>query len=215
MLFGKLLPREGNFFEMFNQHADHIVVAAHALSNMVACYSDLSEREKHNQTVDKAERAADHVTQQINHLVHQTFITPIDREQIHGLINGMDEVLDLIQDCAESMALYDVRHITDEIRRLTDINVQCCERLQSAMTLLGKVSNAANAETVLKTCADIDQLESDANRVLRVAMGNLFRDEQDVREVIKLKAVYELLESITDQCEDVANLIEGVVLENS
>ena len=127
----------------------------------------------------------------------------------------MESVLDAIQHCAESMALYDVRHITDEIRRLTDINVQCCERLQSAMALLGKVSHAPTAEAVLKTCAEVAQLEADANRVLRVAMGNLFRDEPDMREVIKLKTVYQLLETISDECEEVANLIEGVVLENA
>ena len=215
MLFGKLLPKEGNFFEMFNQHADHTVVAVRAFSDMVARYTDLAEREKHNQTVDEAERAADRTAQQIQQLVHQTFITPIDREQIHGLITGMESVLDAIQHCAESMALYDVRHITDEIRRLPDINVQCCERLQSAMALLGKVSHAPTAEAVLKTCAEVAQLEADANRVLRVAMGNLFRDEPDMREVIKLKTVYQLLETISDECEEVANLIEGVVLENA
>lgn len=215
MLFGKLLPREGNFFAMFNQHADHIVVAVRAFSNLIARYSDLREREQHNQAVDEAKRAANRVAQQVHHLVHQTFITPIDREQIHALINSMESVLDAIQHCAESMALYDVQHITAEIQRLTELCVQCCEYMQAALTLLGQVSNTSTANTVLQTCGEIAKLESDANRVLRVAMGNLFRDEPDMREVIKLKTVYELLENITDCCEDAANLIEGVVLENA
>ncbi len=215
MLFGKLLPREGNFFEMFNQHADHIVEAAHAFSQLVAHYNDLQLREKYAQDVDNAELAADRVTHEVNKAVHKTFITPIDREQIHNLINTMDDVADLFQDSAETMSLYDIRHMTDEISRLTDLSVKCCERLQSAVKLLNKLADPATADAALKTCEEIDRLENDADRVLRAAMSKLFREEPDVRELIKLKAIYELLETITDKCEDVANLIEGIVLENS
>ena len=215
MLFGKLLPREGNFFEMFNQHADRIVEAGHAFSQLVANYNDLHLREKYNDDVDNAERAADRVTHEVNKTLHQTFITPIDREHIHTLINTMDDVADLLQDCAESMALYDVRHMTDEIHRLTDLSLKCCERVRDAVKLLDRIADQSTAEAALKTCEEIDRLEGDADRVLRAAMSKLFREEPDVREVIKLKAIYELLETVTDRCEDVANLIEGIVLENS
>ena len=215
MLFGKLLPREGNFFEMFNQHADRIVEAARAFSQLVANYNDPHLRDKYNQDVDNAERAADRVTQDVNRLIHKTFITPIDREQIHSLINTMDDVADLIQDSAETMALYDVHHMTEEITRLTDLSVKCCERLQAAVRLLSRLADPGTAEAALKTCEEIDRLESDADRVMRSAMSKLFRHEPDVRELIKLKAIYELLETITDRCEDVANQIEGIVLENS
>ncbi len=215
MLFGKLLPREGNFFEMFNQHAGQIVLAAQSFALLVANYQDPVLREKYNQEVDNAERAADRVTQDVNRLIHKTFITPIDREQIHSLINTMDDVADLIQDSAETMALYDVHHMTDEITRLTELSVKCCERLKHAVSLLDRIADQSTAEAALKTCEEIDRLESDADRVMRSAMSKLFREEPDVREVIKLKAIYELLETITDKCEDVANLIEGIVLENS
>jgi len=215
MLFGKLLPREGNFFEMFNQHADRIVEAAHAFAALVQHYNDPILRDKYNQDVDNAERAADRVTHEVNRAIHKTFITPIDREQIHSLINTMDDVADLIQDSAETMALYDVRQMNDEILRLTDLSVKCCERLRDAVRLLDKIADPATAEAALKTCEEIDRLESDADRVLRSAMSKLFREEPDVREVIKLKAIFELLETITDKCEDVANHIEGIVLENS
>jgi uncharacterized protein len=215
MFFGKLLPREGNFFDMFNQHADRIVEAARAFSQLVAHYSDPHLRDQYNRDVDNAERAADRVTHDVNKMLHQTFITPIDREQIHKLINTMDDVADLIQDSAETMALYDVKFMTDDIKRLTDISVKCCERLAAAVKLLGSISEKSSAEAALKTCEEIDKLESDADRVMRSAMSKLFREEPDVREVIKLKAIYELLETITDKCEDVANLIEGVILENS
>ena len=215
MFFGRLLPREGNFFEMFNQHAEQIVVAARAFSNLVANYNDPHLREKYNRDVDVAEEAADKITRDVNKAIHVTFITPIDREQIHSLINTMDDVADLIQDCAETMALYDVRHMTTEISRLTELSLKCCERLRDAVKLLAKISEQSTAEAALKTCEEIDQLESDADRVMRSAMSKLFREESDVREVIKLKAIYELLETITDRCEDVANVIEGIVLENS
>jgi hypothetical protein len=215
MLFGKLLPREGNFFEMFNQHADRIVEAAHAFSKLVANYSDLDLREKYNREVDEAEGAADRITHEVNRAIHKTFITPIDREQIHSLINTMDDVADLIQDSAETMALYDVRHMTEEMRRLTELSVKCCERLKDAVRLLDRIADPATAEAALKTCEEIDKLESDADRVMRSAMSKLFREQPDVRELIKLKAIYELLETITDKCEDVANVIEGIVLENS
>ncbi len=215
MLFGKLMPREGNFFELFNQHADRIVEAARAFSNLVANYSDPHLREQYNRDVDNAERAADRITHEVNRMLHKTFITPIDREQIHKLINTMDDVADLIQDSAETMALYDVRHMTDEITRLSDLSVRCCERVKDAVNLLDKIADMGTAEAALKTCEEIDRLESDADRVMRSAMSKLFREEPDVREVIKLKAIYELLETITDKCEDVANLIEGVVLDNS
>jgi uncharacterized protein len=215
MFFGKLLPREGNFFEMFNQHADRIVEAARAFASLVTHYSDPHMREQYNRDVDNAERAADRVTHDVNKMLHQTFITPIDREQIHKLINTMDDVADLIQDSAETMALYDVKFMTDDIKRLTDISVKCCERLAAAVKMLGTISDKGTAEAALKTCEEIDKLESDADRVMRSAMSKLFREEADVRELIKLKAVYELLETITDKCEDVANLIEGVILENS
>jgi len=215
MLFGKLMPREGNFFEMFNQHGDRIVEAARAFSQLVANYNDPHLREQYNRDVDNAERAADRVTHDVNRLLHKTFITPIDRDQIHKLINTMDDVADLIQDSAETMALYDVRVMTEEITRLTNLSVKCCERVKDAVKLLDRIADPGTAEAALKTCEEIDRLESDADRVMRSAMSKLFREEPDVREVIKLKAIYELLGTITDKCEDVANLIEGIVLENS
>jgi uncharacterized protein len=215
MFFAKLLPQEGNFFELFNQHAEHIGEAARAFSQLVDNYHDPILREQYNREVDNAEHSADRVTAEVNRMLHKTFITPIDREQIHQLINTMDDVADLLQDSAETMALYDVKQMTEEIRRLTDISVRCCARMQDAIKMIPKVSDPSVAEAALKTCEEIDKLEGDADRVLRSAMSKLFREEPDVRELIKLKAIYEHLESITDRCEDVANLIEGIILENS
>ena len=215
MLFGKLLPREGNFFELFNQHGNHIVEGARAFILLIQNYADLDLREKYGNEVGNAERSADRVTAEVNRLLHKTFITPIDREQIHGLINAMDDILDLLQDSAEVMQLYDLKNVSEDVIRLGEISVKCCERVQHVVSLLPKLSQASVAEAALKTCEEIDRLESDADRVMRSAMSRLFRDNIEVRELIKLKAVYEHLESISDRCEDVANIVEGIVLENS
>jgi predicted phosphate transport protein (TIGR00153 family) len=215
MLFGKLLPREGNFFELFNQHGDRIVEGARAFILLIQNYADPQLRDKYAEEVGNAERQADRITAEVNRLLHKTFITPIDREQIHSLINAMDDILDLLQDATETMSLYDVRAMTEDVLRLGDLSARCCERVQHAVALLPKLSQPEAAEAAIKTCEEIDKLESDADRVMRSAMSKLFREETDVRELIKLKAIYELLESISDRCEDVANLIEGVVLENS
>ncbi|TDM09041.1 MAG: DUF47 domain-containing protein [Ideonella sp. MAG2] len=215
MIFGKLLPKDGNFFQLFNEHGNYIAEGSRAFLSMVQYYSAPDLREKYAHEVDAAERNADRITAEVNRLLHRTFITPIDREQIHSLINAMDDILDLLQDSSEVMALYDVQRMTEDVQRLTEISVKCCERVQSAVALLPRLNEAEVAESALKTCEEIDRLESDADRVMRSAMSRLFREEQDTRELIKLKAIYEHLESISDRCEDVANLIEGIVLENS
>lgn len=208
-MFGRLMPREGNFFELFNAHADWIVEGARELAAMMTNFSAL---DAHAQRIDGAERAADKVTHETITLLHKTFITPFDREQIHALITSMDDILDLMQDVAESVVLFDLQHVTPEAQQLAEICQMCCERVKGAVSML---TNVKQPEAILKTCQEIDRLESDADRVLRGAMSKLFRDEPDVKQLIKLRSIYELLETITDRCEDVANIIEGIVLENS
>ncbi len=215
MLFGKFLPREGNFFELFNEHGGFIAEGGRAFQKMIENYADPGLRQQYADEVDRAEHAADRVTAEVNRLLHRTFITPIDREQIHSLINAMDDILDLLQDSSETLSLYDVRAVPEQVLQLATLSVRCCERVQHAVTLLPNLSKPETTEAALKTCEEIDRLESDADRVMRSAMSRLFREEADVRELIKLKAIYEQLESISDRCEDVANLIEGIVLENS
>ena len=208
-MLGRLMPREGNFFELFNAHAARIAEGSQELSAMMTSFTDL---ETHAQHIDAAERAADKITHETITLLHKTFITPFDREQIHGLITAMDDILDLTQDVAESVVLYDIRKITPEASQLAEICQMCCDRVRAAVALL---TNIKQPDAILKTCEEIDRLESDADRVMRAAMSKLFRDEADVKQLIKLRSIYELLETITDRCEDVANIIEGIVLENS
>ena len=145
-------------------------------------------------------------------LLHTTFITPFDRDEIHRLISRMDDVLDLIQDTAESLVLYNIQKVTPEATQLAELVLRCAERVQSAV---GLMASMADAPAILKLCQEIDKLESEADKVMRAAISELFRNETDTRQLIKLKAVYELLESATDKCQDVANVIESVVLENA
>jgi hypothetical protein len=208
-MLGRLMPREGKFFDLFNAHAERIAEGGRELAVMIGTFTDL---EAHAQRIDAVERAADKITHETIALLHKTFITPFDRDQIHQLITTLDDILDLIQDVAESVALYDLRRATPEAKQLAEINQMCCERVKTAVGLL---TNIKHPEAILKCCEEIDRLESDADRVLRAAMSKLFRDEADVKNLIKLRTIYELLETISDRCEDVANIIEGIVLENS
>ena len=208
-LFSKLMPREGRFFDFFNAHALRIVEGSQELVQLM---SNLDQVEHHARRIDEAERAADKITHETILVLHSTFITPFDREQIHQLITRMDDILDLIQDVAESLLVFDVRRTAPEAEQLARICHMCCERVKTAVSLL---ANLSAPQAILKTCEEIDRLESDADRVMRSAMSRLFRDETDMKQVFKLRSVYLLLEEITDRCEDVANIIEGIVLENA
>ncbi len=208
-MFGRLMPKEGRFFDLFNDHAALVVEGAHELNLFM---SDMGNREAHSQNVSAIEKKADKITYETILLLHQTFVTPLDREDIHKLISTMDDILDLMEDVAECVVLYDVREVTDAARKLAEICVACAEKVKQAV---GMLANLDNSQAILKICSDIDQLESEADRVMRSAMSKLFRDEPDTRQLIKLKAIYELLETVTDRAEDTANVIEGIVLENA
>lgn len=208
-MFGRLLPTEGRFFEHFVELAEHILQASRELAELMTSFDDVERRAYNIETIEKN---GDRITHAAVEMLHKTFITPIDRDHIHQLITNMDDILDLIEDSAQSVFLYDIRSVTPEAKKLADICVACAEKVKSAVSML---SNMANARTIMATCGEIDKLESEADHVMRSAMAKLFRDEPDTRQLIKLRSVYELLEAITDRCEDVANIIEGIVLENS
>jgi uncharacterized protein len=208
-MFGRLMPQEGRFFELFNEHAEQVLQGSRALAELLARGDDLERRAY---DIESLEKRGDKITQNTIALLHKTFITPIDRDDIHQLITKMDDILDLIEDAAQSVFLYDLHSVTPEAKKLGEICVACAEKVQAAVRLLASMKNAA---AIMKVCDEVDRLESEADRVMRAAMAKLFRDEADVRQVIKLRAVYLLLEEVTDTCEDVANIIEGIVLENS
>lgn len=207
------MPKEVKFFDLFDGHADLIAKGGQQLVDLVNTLDQGPEvLAKNAQAIDTTETTADKVTHEVMALLHTSFNTPLDRDEIHRLITGMDDILDLIQDFAEAMLLYDIAALTREAQQLAAICGTCCDRVHEAVHLLRKMDNAP---AILKFCREIDQLESEADRVMRTGITNLFRDEPDVRQLIKLKGIYELLESVTDSCEEVANVIEGIILENS
>jgi uncharacterized protein len=208
-MFGRLMPHEGRFFDHFKELAALIVDGSRELQALMAKFDDVERRRFNIETIEKK---GDKVTHATVELLHKTFITPLDRDDIHQLITNMDDILDLIEDSAQSISMYDLQSVTPDAARLTEICVGCAEKVKAAVELL---PNMENARQILEVCADIDRLESDADHLMRTAMAKLFRDEPDVRQLIKLRTVYELLEEMTDRCEDVANIIEGIVIENS
>ena len=208
-MFGRLMPTEGKFFDLFIQHADLCVKGS---KEMVALMTNFDDLEIRVHAIEGIEKQADTVTYNTIELLHKTFITPIDRDDIHKLITKMDDILDLLEDAAQTISLYDIREITQEAKRLAELCLACSEKVRAAVGLL---HNMDNSRQILIICEEIDRLESDADHVMRAAMSKLFREEPDVRNLIKLKAIYEILETVTDRCEDVANIIEGIIVENA
>ena len=208
-MLGRFMPTEGRFFQLFDEHAEQVAQGSRELAELMANFDDIERRTR---SIETLEKRADKIAHATIELLHKTFITPIDRDDIHRLITRMDDILDLIEDCAHSIFLYDVRGVTPDAARLAGINVACGAKVKEAVGLL---SNMEHAQRILAVCNDIDRLESEADHVMRSAMARLFREEPDVRQVIKLRSIYELLEQMTDRCQDVANIIEGIVLENA
>jgi predicted phosphate transport protein (TIGR00153 family) len=203
------MPTEGKFFDLFNQHAALCVKGAQEMVGLMTNFDDLENR---THAVESIEKQADKITYATVDLLHKTFITPIDRDDIHKLITRMDDILDMMEDAAQTISLYDLKTVTPEAKRLAELCLGCCEKVQAAV---GMLHDMGNAKKIIALCEDIDRLESDADHVMRAAMSKLFRDEPDVRNLIKMKAIYEILETVTDRCEDVANIIEGIIVENA
>ncbi|MET0281585.1 MAG: DUF47 family protein [Steroidobacteraceae bacterium] len=207
-----LVPREGKFFDFFNQHAARAAEASNELTLLLSEYADVPGRAIRAERINTLEHEADRITHETATLLHTIFVTPLDRDDIHRLISRMDDVIDLMQDTAESLHLYDVQTVTSHAVELAQLLREGCENLQAAVALL---SNMKNAPEILKLCREVDRMESRADRVMRNAISLLFREEADIRQVIKLKAVYELLETATDRCQDVADILESVILQNA
>jgi predicted phosphate transport protein (TIGR00153 family) len=208
-MFARLMPTEGKFFELFNEHAELCVKGANEMLGLMTNFNDLEHRVH---AIEVIEKDADKVTHATINMLHKCFITPINRDDIHKLITRMDDILDLMEDAAQTVSLYDLKEVTPEAKRLAELVLACVGKVRDAVALL---DNMKNSRQILSICEEIDRLESDADHVMRAAMSKLFRDEPDVRNLIKLKAIYELLETVTDRCEDVANIIEGIIVENA
>jgi uncharacterized protein len=205
----RLLPHDASFFTLFEQQGKKTVEGCRAFLEMVDNPTDLEARAER---VKQIEHECDEITHAVVEGLHKTFITPIDRNDIYTLITRMDDIMDLVEAAADRLSLYDVKVMTKEAGDLARCLVSSAEHVLGAVT---GIRTIGKPNGILEHCIEINRLENVADTILRSALARLFREEKDPISVIKWKEIYETLESATDRCEDVANIIEGVVLENS
>ena len=208
-MFGRLLPREVSFFDYFERHAALTVQGTREFLSLVATGANVMAKAKR---IKEIEHETDVITHQCVEALHRTFITPLEREDIHRLISRMDDVMDYVEAAAERIVLYEIKEMTPEVRDLADVLVRATEEVEKALRGLRDMKHAGE---IVKRCIDVNRLENEGDAILRNAVARLFREEKDPILVIKWKEIYENLESATDRCEDVANILEGVVVEHA
>jgi predicted phosphate transport protein (TIGR00153 family) len=206
----RLMPSSGGaqFFDLFEQHADRTREAASLLAAMLRGAEPARQAER----VKKVEHEGDEITHAVIERLHQTFITPIDRGDIHELISRMDDVLDLVEASAERIWLYGIRIMEPDARELARVLEQAVGEMGQAVRQLRDLKDRPR---LLAHCTEINRLENVGDQLLRRAMARLFTESSDAIHVIKWKEIYDYLENAIDRCEDVANVIEGVALEYS
>ncbi|MBK8481668.1 MAG: DUF47 domain-containing protein [Proteobacteria bacterium] len=207
-MFGRLLPKEPSFFSYFEQHAELTLRGVREFQGLAT----EGIGRGHSQRILEIEHQADGVTHRCIEALHRTFITPLDRDDIHQLISRMDDILDHVEAAAERITLYEVRELMPEVRDFAAVLVRAVEHVQRAVRSLG---DKRRTKEVLEICIEINRIENEADALLRRALARLFREETDPLEVIKWKEIFEYLERATDVCEDVANLVEGIILEGN
>ena len=204
-----IVPKETNFFEKFEQAAETVRWGSAAFVDFLANFEnrvDLARR------IKEAEHRGDNQTHEILALLNETFVTPIDRDDIHELACRLDDVLDLIDVAAGRMVLYKIKSPTEDARKLADCLSRSTETLVSAIKLL---RNMKNHKAIAAKCIEINEQENEADSIMHHALAGLFDGSFDPVEIIKWKDIYQDIESATDRCEDVANVIEGIVLKNA
>jgi uncharacterized protein len=203
-----LVPKEEKFFDYFEQLADKIEEGGKLFIDILDNYE---HSEAKVSTLKEIEHEADKITHQIYNKMHQTFLTPLDREDIYALANKMDSILDIIEAAAVRLYLYKVKKPANEVRELALI-------LNNAIALVKKIvhalRNKKKSDMIIKACVEINTLENEGDYILRQAMARLFQTEKDAVELIKVKEIFERVEEGIDMCEDVSNVIEGIVLKH-
>ncbi len=201
----RLIPREEKFYDDFVQMADQVRVAAQLLIDMFAGERPLAQKA---QEIKEIEHKCDFLTHEIIQRLNKTFVTPIDREDIHSLATSIDDVMDAIDMAAGLVPLYKIDNVRFGARELAKLIVDQIGALRLALSALERRSG------VLDQTVEINRIENEADRVYKDALGRLFEEERDPIQVIKWKEILALLEGATDRCEDVANLLENVVVKH-
>ncbi|MFH1169549.1 MAG: DUF47 family protein [Chloroflexota bacterium] len=202
------IPREEKFFDLFEESTKNVVKAATALKDMVDSWQFIDSRVAE---ITELEHEGDSITHQIMSLLHRTFVTPYDREDIALLAHTVDDILDFIHSSADAMFIYKIASPSERARDLAGIIVQAAIEVDGAVSGLRRRSAF---KQIMERCVEINRLENMADRVYRAAIGELFEDTTDIAKIIKWREIYEHMESATDRCEDVANVLEGVALKH-
>lgn len=202
----RFIPKETKFFEMFAEVCKNLTGAARLLQRMLSNHGEIP---KAVEQFRELEHRGDDMTHAILTKLNQTFITPFDREDIHRLASSLDDVLDFMNSAAVRLVLYNISAPPPPAAELAGIIVQQSEELAKA------VSNLEKNQHVLEHCVEINRLENEADLVSRKAIGHLFEQEKDPISLIKMKELYEVLETATDKAEDAANVLEAVVLKSA
>jgi predicted phosphate transport protein (TIGR00153 family) len=202
----RLIPRETKFFEIFENMASNVTEGARVLRQILQTFENV---EAGVQRIKEIEHRGDDMTHAVMTKLNQTFITPFDREDIHRLASSLDDVLDFVNAAGQRLVLYKIRRATSPAAELAGLIVRQSEELTKAVSLLEKNKH------VLEHCVEINRLEDEADSVCREAIANLFENEKDPIELIKMKELYEVLEMATDKAEDAANVLEAVVLKSA
>ena len=204
-----LLPRDTSFFDLFDQLAGKVLDAARALEDMLEKWDRLEVRVREMKDL---EHECDAITHRTFDKLNMTFITPLEREDIHELASRLDDIVDHIDSTASRLVIYGVKRPTDEAKLLAQVLTRTCVEVQKAVAGL---RNLKDPGLLSRTSVEINRLENESDDILRLALKRLFERQNDVLEVIKLKEIYEKLESAVDRCEDVANVIQAVVLRHT
>ena len=205
----RFMPRETNFFDYFERHAATTVRGCRELVDLTTAGTDFEARAAR---IKDIEHEADSITHDCVEALHKTFITPIDRDQIHMLISHMDDIMDYVETVSDLCVLYNVTGMTQDARDLAAVLLDATLHIEGAVKGLRDMKHA---EKISAACIEVNRLENAGDELLRRAVARLFNEEKDPVAIIKWKELYENLEIATDRCEDVANIIEGIVLENA
>jgi predicted phosphate transport protein (TIGR00153 family) len=205
----RIIPREEKFFDLFEELAAKIEEGGLVFMDMLEHYDQAEPRIAR---IKEIEHEADVITHKTYEKMHRTFLTPFDREDIHALLNNMDTIMDIIEACAIRMPLYRIKEPAQELKELARILNKAITKVKEVVYAL---RDRKNAPMILAACVEINTAENEGDIVLRRAVSRLFEQEKDVVELIKWKEIFERIEEATDVCEDVSNIVEGIVLKNA
>ena len=205
-LLHRILPREEGFFDLFVEQAENIHAGAAALVKMLSHYTGVPEQV---QSIKAIEHQGDDIAHNVLTKLNQTFVTPLDREDIHELCSQLDDVIDLIDAAASRFVLYRVTSVREGTVDLVKVLLAATSEVTSAVQALG------TPEKAMKHCIEINRYENESDRLCRTLIAQLFDEEKEAVQIIKWKEIFEVIETAVDKCEDVANVIEGIVIKSA